>query len=63
MKHLVLLTVLVLAAYFWWRYAAKRERKVTKKFLGTHLPWVIGILAAVFGALVAMKTGGSISIL
>lgn len=63
MKHLVLLTIIALACYFWWRYAAKRDRRATKKFLGAHVLWVALILAAVFGALVAMKHGGSISIL
>jgi hypothetical protein len=51
MKHLVLLFVFALLAYFGWHYTPFRAKFFIKKFIANHLPWIALILGSIIALL------------
>lgn len=63
MKHLVLITILLLLAYFGWQYTPSRNKFFVKEFLKRHAFKLIAIWVALWGGVFLAATNGSINIL
>lgn len=59
MKHLVLLTVLVLLGYFGWFYLPEEGKDAARKFRGTHLFKVIALLCLIWVVFMTQAIFGS----
>lgn len=63
MKHLVLILILSLAAYFGWYYASKPEKRKLKKIGARHALAVTTIIVFALAMLVLMFYNRAINIL
>ena len=63
MKHLVIVTLLMMAMYFAWSYLPSKDKGAAKRFLSKHLPAVVFILSTICLLLVVQFNLVSISIL
>ncbi len=63
MKHLVLFLIFTLALYFGWSYAAKREKRMVKRFTKQHVIAVGLVFVLAFGGLLLMFFNRAVNIL
>jgi hypothetical protein len=63
MKHLVLVTLLLMVMYFAWSYTPSKDKSVIKRFLSKHLPMVAFIMSTIIVLLVVQLNLVSIAIL
>lgn len=63
MRHLVLLLVVCLAAYFLWSYSSRKDKSTVRRFLGRHALKVTFIVVSLLGFLLWQFFIGSTKIL
>ena len=63
MRHLIVIIVLLLFAYFAWSYFPSKDKGAIKRFLVKHLPFVAFILATIFVLMVAQFNVNALQLL
>lgn len=63
MKHLFLFLIFALAFYFGWFYAAKRDKRMIKRFTKRHVAAVGIVFALAFSGLLLMFYNAAINLL